>query len=723
MRRLLVVFIGLLLAGVIAAPARTSAAEDNLIVNPSMEEDAGTGAPVGWIANKWGNNTASHEYLNEGHTGNRSVKTEVTEFTDGDAKWYFDPVDVMPDKSYLFTNYYKSNTLTEVVVQFTHNDSSQSYQWLGTAQASPDWTQASFTFNTPANAQKVSIFHVVASVGWMIMDDASLSEFAPPPPPSSDNLISNSSVEQVDAGNPNKPQDWQGNNWGNNTAEFTYMSTGHTGLRSVKTELTQHADGDAKWWFDRVSVTPGSKYDYSDYYQSSVGTNVFAWFTHADGSSTYEWLGMTPASPSIWQQATFSFDVPASATQVSIFHVVSSVGWLILDDAELKESALPATNPVPNPSVEQASTEDSSRPDMWHADQWGSNTANYEYLNEGHTGDRSVKVTVSDYVDGDAKWYFEPITSLESGQSYSFNAWYKTNTTPHVAVAYTMDDGSNLYRGLRDPFPPSSSEAEWQQYSESFTVPSNVQSATVYFFVNTSGWLQVDDYSIQPYEPVGFDQPLVSLTFDDSFIDNVDTAFPVMESYGFKSTQCYGTAFVEAVPEGEPAVHTFNDAGHEICSHTVTHPFLSQLTPSEVDFELAHSQEVLEGIIDEQVINFASPFGDYDFDVYEATKNYYRSHRTVDEGYNSKDNFDTHRVLVQNLLVDTTIQEFQSWLDHAEATNTWLVLVYHRVTSASDIEPFDTPEDEFQTQMQALDASGLTVKTYNDALDELLPQL
>lgn len=75
------------------------------------------------------------------------------------------------------------------------------------------------------------------------------------------------------------------------------------------------------------------------------------------------------------------------------------------------------------------------------------------------------------------------------------------------------------------------------------------------------------------------------------------------------------------------------------------------------------------------------------------------------------------------MLVDTTIEEFQSWLDAAEATNTWLVLVYHRVTSAPDIEPFDTPENEFQAQMAALDASGLTVKTYNDALDELLPQM
>lgn len=324
-------------------------------------------------------------------------------------------------------------------------------------------------------------------------------------------------------------------------------------------------------------------------------------------------------------------------------------------------------------------------------------------------------------MDGDAKWWFQPIT-LQRGADYRFSAWHKTNTTPQVAIAYVKDDGSNFYQGLRAPF-PNGNPAAWQKYSEVFTVPNDVQTMTVYFFVASNGFLQIDDYAIKPYVLVRFNRALVSLTFDDSFIDNVETALPIMESHGFKSTQCYGTEFVKAVPEGEPAVHTFHNARHEICSHSVTHPFLSQITPAELDFELSHSKQVLEGIIGGPVRNFASPYGDYNFPVYQAIKQYYRSHRTVDEGYNSKDNFDIHRVMVKNLLVDTTLAEFQGWLDHAEATNTWLVLVYHRMTLAPDIEPFDTPESEFQAQMDALATSGLTVKTYDAALDELVPQL
>src|SRR5690606_9343728 len=100
---------------------------------------------------------------------------------------------------------------------------------------------------------------------------------------------------------------------------------------------------------------------------------------------------------------------------------------------------------------------------------------------------------------------------------------------------------------------------------------------------------------------------------DDGFEDNVNTALPVMEQYNFKSTQCYASMYVEALPEGVPAVETFHDAGHEICSHTVTHPFLTRLAPAQVQHELEHSQQVLEEIIGEPVVNFASPFGDYNY--------------------------------------------------------------------------------------------------------------
>lgn len=148
----------------------------NVIPNPSVEQVSGSdpNKPENWQQSAWGTNTPTFTYLNEGYTTNRSVKTEITSYTDGDAKWYFDPVAVSGNTTYTFKDYYKSNITTEAVVQYTHQNQSVSYQSLGNISASSNWTQSTHSFTTPATAVQATVFHLVAGVGWLIMDDAEL---------------------------------------------------------------------------------------------------------------------------------------------------------------------------------------------------------------------------------------------------------------------------------------------------------------------------------------------------------------------------------------------------------------------------------------------------------------------------------------------------------------------------------------------------------------------
>jgi len=715
------VCMALVLAVLVATGMRpvvaTAAPGDNLIANPSMETASGT-KPQAWTSNKWGTNTATFSYLASGHTGSRSVKTQVTKYTDGDAKWYFNAVSVTGGTAYTFSDFYKSNISTEIVAEYTNQDNSVSYQWIGTAGASTAWSQASYTFTTPATVKKMTVLHVVPAVGWLTIDDASLNQVVAPPPPAGNNLIANPSVETV---NGTTPAGWQNNKWGTNTTTFSYPSTGHTGSRSVKTQTTSYTDGDGKWYFDQVNVTPGTTYSYNDYYQSNTPTDFFAWFTHQDGSDSYVWLGTAQASSSAWQQsATFSFQAPATAQKVSVFHTVSSVGWLTIDDASLTVAEPASSNPVPNPSLEQPSASNPNAPASWIANSWGTNTTSFEYLNEGYEGNRSAKVTVSNYTDGDAKWYFEP-QPLQPNKVYRFSARYKTNTVPQVVAMHLRSDGSAVYSGMVKPM-PSGNSTEWQLYRETFSVPADAVQTSVFMFINGNGWLQTDSYLIEDYQPVGFNRPLVTLTFDDGQEDNATTALPLLNSHGFKTTHCYATTFAEGNPSNSANILAFRDSGHEICSHSVTHPFLSQVPAAQLTHEVTYSRDFLRNLTGEPVDNFATPYGDYNAAVINALKPLYRSHRTVDAGYNSKDNFDIYRVRVQNMLSTTTLQEYQSWLDYAKATNTWLVLVYHRVTPTNP-GPYDSFQTDFTNQMQALANSGITVKTYNDALDELVTQL
>ncbi len=730
MKRLLLFFLSLLVSAfnlLIAAPVH--AAGENLIANPSVETSASGTSPDNWLVGGWGTNTRSLQYVTDAHTGSKALKATVSGYTNGDAKWYFTPVTVAASTEYDFSDYYKSSIASRFVAVSYDASNNPTYLAVGsTTPASAAWAQASFKLTTLASTKKLTIFHLIEGNGWLQIDDSSLSTGGtttppvdPPTDPPTANLVANPSFETASGTN---PANWTANKWGTNTASLTYLSTGHTGSKSVKTQVTSYTDGDAKWYFTPVTVTPGHSYHYSHYYQSNVATEAVVQYTNAAGTASYAWLGTVPVSAA-WAQANFTFTVPTGAVKASIFHYVASVGWLIIDDASLTDDATttPPTPPaptglVPNASVETASPTNANAPDKWVSSNWGSNTSTYQYVNEGHTGSKSVKVTVSNYVDGDAKWYFEP-QALQRGGTYKFSAWYKTNTTPHVVAMFLKDDGSEKYFGMQNPFPAANSATTWQSYSDTFIVPSDVKAVSVFFFVSNNGWVQTDDYNIVTHTLVGFNRPLVSLTFDDGFEENTQTALPILTSHGFKSTQCYATQFVEESPSD---VLAFKNAGHEICSHTVTHPHLPTLTASQLQYELQHSQEVLRNLTGALVDNFASPYGEYNETVNNAIKQYYRSHRTVDEGYNSKDNFDIYRIRVQNLTPTTTLAEYQSWLNYAKATNTWLVLVYHMVGN-SNLEPFDTYTSDFAAQMNALQASGLTVKTYGAALDELVTQL
>lgn len=534
------------------------------------------------------------------------------------------------------------------------------------------------------------------------------------------NLIINPSVETGNTGD-TAPVSWQKNKWGNLTASFAYKKNeGYQSTRSVRVDVSNRQSGDAKWYFDAVNVQPNTEYTFSDFYKSNVKTKAVAVSYDTAGTPTYWDIALNiPASNTAWKQVSATIKTLPTTKTLSVYHVIEKNGWLQLDAASLtqNETSPPATL-VPNPSLE-TSAGNPAMPTSWLTNSWGTNTPTFAYMNEGHTGNRSVKVTVSNYQDGDAKWYFEPQT-LERGKDYRFTAWYKTNTIPHVVVRYIKDDGTDRYFGL--PRPEPNGTQQWQKYTDTFTMPRDAKAASVFFFLAGNGWVQTDDYSIEPYQVTGFNRPLVSLTFDDGFEENVATVLPKLNSKDMKSTQCYATQYIEGVAGQPENVLTFKNAGHEVCSHTVSHPALTSLDINQLTYELTHSKQYLESVIGGPVVNFASPYGDYDAAINTEIKKYYRSHRTVDEGYNSKDNFNPYRIRVQNMQMNTTLAEFQSWLNKAKADKTWLVLVYHRVTPTTPGQ-FDTLESDFIQQVNALSASGITVKTYNDALDELTPQL
>ncbi|MFH1968329.1 MAG: polysaccharide deacetylase family protein [bacterium] len=150
---------------------------NNLILNPSLE--SGTVLPDNWNQGNWGTNNTTFIYPDAGHSG-KGANINISSYTDGDAKWYFDDVNIIPGEKYTFSDFYQSTTATRVTGRFTNSDGTFLYLDLGYPSASSDWSQFSYSLIAPQNAVSLTVFHLIETVGWLGVDDFSLVKESTP---------------------------------------------------------------------------------------------------------------------------------------------------------------------------------------------------------------------------------------------------------------------------------------------------------------------------------------------------------------------------------------------------------------------------------------------------------------------------------------------------------------------------------------------------------------
>jgi len=534
------------------------------------------------------------------------------------------------------------------------------------------------------------------------------------------NLLANGSAENATNG---QPADWNQGGWGNNTRTFSYVDGGHSGSKSLQVTVSSYADGDAKWYANPVTVAPNTAYTYTDYYKSTSPTEVIVQFQDTAGAYVYRSLA-SPTAANDWAQTMSSFTTPANVKNVTIFHVIAGTGTLQLDDVALNTATVappvapPAgTNLVPNNSLETAN---GAVPADWQAGGWGTNDRKFAYLGTGHAGNRSVEVVMTARTDGDASWAFasQPVTS---GKQYTFSDYYKSNVATEVDAKVTLTDGTTQFVYLGTAVASS----DWLRFERTFTAPANAARITVTHLLYQAGSLTTDDYNLGEYTIAGFSRALVSLTFDDSWRSIYANALPIMKKYGLASTQYLLSGNTDDPDYMTKAqMKAFATAGHEIASHTVSHPDLTTLTASQLTTELSRSKTNLQTWTGATVQNFASPYGAYNSTVLNAIKKYYGSHRGVEVGYNAKNNLDVYDIKVQNIVDSTAVADVAAWVAQAQKDKTWLVLVYHQISDASAAAgEYTTPVAVFDAQMKAVKSSGVAVKTVQQSLSEIRPQL
>src|ERR1017187_2654269 len=101
-------------------------------------------------------------------------------------------------------------------------------------------------------------------------------------------------------------------------------------------------------------------------------------------------------------------------------------------------------------------------------------------------------------------------------------------------------------------------------------------------------------YEIGTWE--GFRPAAISYTFDDDLPNQYAKAVPMFNAKGFKLTLFTVTSWLS----GWSNVQTAAAYGHEIASHTVTHPVLSGLSLALQTNELANSQAAINANVTTQ---------------------------------------------------------------------------------------------------------------------------
>jgi len=288
-----------------------------------------------------------------------------------------------------------------------------------------------------------------------------------------------------------------------------------------------------------------------------------------------------------------------------------------------------------------------------------------------------------------------------------------------VDASVTFADGTTQYiyvTGL-----PTS--ADWAEKKANILIPANAVSITIYGLLYSVGELTTDDYSFKDIGDVmGFNRGIVSLTFDDSLVSHYQPTLPLMQQYGMKGTFYITTETIDqawGMSSGQILAHVA--AGNEIGGHTISHAHLTTLASGALHNELSTSKTVLESLIGSPVTSFASPYGEYSTTTVNAIKNYYQSHRSTDDGFNSKDGFDPYNIVVQNITVGLPLSTIKGWIDKAKTDKTWLVLVYHDIMDNGDLYSA-TPAD-FEAILAYLQSTGVSVQTLSDALAEVQSQL
>lgn len=508
------------------------------------------------------------------------------------------------------------------------------------------------------------------------------------------------------------------------------MVDGQLNDQALQLDVTQYTSGDVTLSSPRVDVEPGETYLFKAFTTTDSDFTLLARKHHADGSMTLEQLPNPLERPG---NAAFTvsdaFNSGDTTTAVEYVFRLASTGTVQIegayleaaDDVRLPPAPVTAPNLVPNPELAGSQL---GAPDFWSPYDSGVST-----VQSGRSQDPDgsfLWTRVTNYQSGEAKWQYEPVP-VTVDQYFEFGTTYKSEREVDMVAEFELADGQREFANLAT-VPPA---GEWTTIREDFQVPAGAKTVMVTVVSHGDGTTGIRNSSLTDITkpgPLRWDQPMVSITFDDGWQSVYDRAVPLLNQHGFRSTQYVNPSSI-ATPNFMTAaeVQQMHEAGHEIAAHSYEHVDLTWVDADRLHEEMRKSDEALAaaGLGTD---NLAPPYGRSDAQVDWHASQYFDIVRGTDKGINTRQNLEAHDLKVFYVTDETTPNELTQALTETSRLNGWLIVVYHQIatpaatgtqenTIAADRSTITS--DALATQLQLIADSGIDVQPVAPALEQL----
>ncbi len=280
-----------------------------------------------------------------------------------------------------------------------------------------------------------------------------------------------------------------------------------------------------------------------------------------------------------------------------------------------------------------------------------------------------------------------PVKYIKERESATLSVSSSSSNQIVLRLTDTLDDA--IYDQpltLRSEVPSNWAYVTVVQGSNSTTVNSTVEGTTTVIYYNAvpdHGLISLTRATLSgshgitkwPDNKMG----AVSLTFDDGCTSHLSLGIPALDARGLK-----GTFFLitDQVGSWGPWIDAAN-SGHELGSHSKSHPYLTILSPAQVQDELAGSKIAIDAhVTSQQCLTLAYPYGDENDSVATIAGSLFMASRGVSCALNTAP-YDFNRVRACSPDPEN-FDDIYAQADAAEQQGAWSVTFIHSLNGGSD---------------------------------------